>query len=415
MLALDLLPFGAFLLLLGIKVIGQGLVTGTLFSYIFLFSLAGTAVSALSMFGLRRLLGPKRMSLAGISVLGALLSNGAQLALARVFIFGESTRYITPPFLAMGLITGLALGLFCEYFIRRSRWYAARCDTPDPAVFVGVRKTAEEKKTARQDSTGTLVAKKNGGTRERARERRQQNYERLFSGGELCLAGMLMVPALVFNPNPYFRVLQFLFFWFLAWLSGRKKNPLITILIILGIVMFNLLVPYGQVLFSIREFRITQGALLAGIQRGVTLEALIMLSRTAIRRDLRIPGTFGELVGESFRILALIQEQGRTIARKDIIGSIDALMVNLSEPGEARDEADSPGKEAAQPSTPDLAGEFPAQRAIPALASEFPTQKAWSLSAADGRRASAIPGRAILAAAVLLAWLLWFFAVIAKL
>jgi heptaprenyl diphosphate synthase len=125
MLALDLLPFNLFLLLVGIKVLGQGLVTGTIFSYIFLFSLAGTGISALSMFGLRRLLRPDRISLIGISVLGALLSNGAQLVLAWAFIFGQSARYITPPFLAMGIITGLGLGLFCESFIRRSRWYAA--------------------------------------------------------------------------------------------------------------------------------------------------------------------------------------------------------------------------------------------------------------------------------------------------
>jgi heptaprenyl diphosphate synthase len=115
--------------LAGIKILGQGLVTGTIFSYIFLFSLTGTGISALSMFGLRRLFGPDRMSLVGISVLGALLSNGAQSALAWVFVFGQSARYIVPPFLAMGIITGVGLGLFCESFIRRSRWYAAHRET----------------------------------------------------------------------------------------------------------------------------------------------------------------------------------------------------------------------------------------------------------------------------------------------
>jgi heptaprenyl diphosphate synthase len=174
-----------------------------------------------------------------------------------------------------------------------------------------------------------------------------------------------MMPALVFNPNPYFRVLQFLFFWFLAFLAGKRNNPLITILIILGIVAFNLLAPYGRVLFSRGLFRITEGALLAGIQRGVTLEGLIMLSRAAIRRDLRLPGSFGKLIGESFRILAFVQERKNTITRKNFVQAIDNLMIELSETEEL------------------------------------------CIPAAEKRRRPAAAGRIILAAAVILAWLPW--------
>ncbi|GHV63010.1 hypothetical protein AGMMS49587_11640 [Spirochaetia bacterium] len=130
MLALDIFPLPTFVLLVGIKILGQALITGTLFSYIFLFSLAGTALSAGAMYGLRRLLGPKRISLVGVGTAGALISNLTQLALAWVFIFGQSARYIAPPFLALGLVTGVALGLFCEYFTARSQWYAARAKRP---------------------------------------------------------------------------------------------------------------------------------------------------------------------------------------------------------------------------------------------------------------------------------------------
>lgn len=139
------------------------------------------------------------------------------------------------------------------------------------------------------------------------------------------------MPALLFNPNTIFRVFQFFFFWFLAWLTGKKNNPLITILIILGIVAFNLLAPYGRVIVSLGFFKITTGALLAGIHRGVTLEALIMLSRVTIRQDLRLPGSFGELVGESFRIFAEITERKNIIDRKNIAAGIDKLLIELSE------------------------------------------------------------------------------------
>ena len=126
MLALDIFPFHTFMVLVGIKILGQALITGTLFSYVFLFSLAGTSLSALTMYALRRLLGPGRISLIGVGTAGAMLSNVTQLALAWLFIFRNNVRYIAPPFLAAGLITGIILGIFCEVFIRRSQWYAAR-------------------------------------------------------------------------------------------------------------------------------------------------------------------------------------------------------------------------------------------------------------------------------------------------
>jgi heptaprenyl diphosphate synthase len=203
------------------------------------------------------------------------------------------------------------------------------------------------------------------------RSKRQAVYERLFSARSLCLAGFLIMPALLFNPITIFRVAQFFFFWFLAWLSGKKNNPLFTLLIILGIVAFNLIVPYGRVLFSLGPFRITQGALLAGIQRAVTLEGLIMLSRASIRQDLKIPGGLGELIGESFRIFALITEKKQRITRKNFIGDIDSLMLELSGEGEEALQAHS--------------------------------------SPAVDKKPRRIAGLIILAAVVILAWLPWGF------
>jgi heptaprenyl diphosphate synthase len=126
MLALDMFPFAVFLMLVAIKVLGQALITGTLFSYIFLFSLAGTLLSAVSMYGLRRLLGRERISLIGVGTVGAMMSNISQLALAWVFVFRNNVQFIAPPFLAAGVITGIALGVFCELFTRRSQWFARR-------------------------------------------------------------------------------------------------------------------------------------------------------------------------------------------------------------------------------------------------------------------------------------------------
>jgi heptaprenyl diphosphate synthase len=124
MLALDIFSFGSFLLLVCIKVFGQALITGTLFSYIFLFSIAGTFTSAMVMYALRCIFGKDRLTFIGIGTAGAMVSNLAQLVLSWFFIFGESTLYLAPPFLTMGLFTGITLGFFCEVFSKKSKWYA---------------------------------------------------------------------------------------------------------------------------------------------------------------------------------------------------------------------------------------------------------------------------------------------------
>jgi len=109
------------LLLVLLKAVGQGLINGTLFSYIFLFSLSGTIVSGIVMlavyYGFK-----SNVSLVGISVLGALASNLVQLVLSKIFIFGAAVKYIAPPFLITGFITSVILGIFASSFIQRSKW-----------------------------------------------------------------------------------------------------------------------------------------------------------------------------------------------------------------------------------------------------------------------------------------------------
>ena len=105
-----------------LKILGQGLINGTLFSYVFLFSAAGSVASAVVMFAVSRL--PDRVvSLVGVSISGGLASTMAQLALAFLLVFGKGTLYIAPVFLTISLITSVVLGLIASSFCLRSRWY----------------------------------------------------------------------------------------------------------------------------------------------------------------------------------------------------------------------------------------------------------------------------------------------------
>jgi heptaprenyl diphosphate synthase len=123
LLAADLLPLPWYLALALVKVFGMSVISGTLFSYVALFSLAGTLTAALAMWLARRALG-RLVSAVGVSILGAVASNAVQMGIASLLVFGDAVRLIAPPFLATGLVTGALLGFFAEAFARKSTWYA---------------------------------------------------------------------------------------------------------------------------------------------------------------------------------------------------------------------------------------------------------------------------------------------------
>jgi hypothetical protein len=100
-----------------------------------------------------------------------------------------------------------------------------------------------------------------------------------------------------------------------------------------GIVFFHLLAPYGKVLFTAGPLRITQGSLFAGLEKAVTLEGLLMLSRACIRSDLKLPGMIGSLLGESLRLLELMRERKGIIRKGRIIEGIDQLMLEMEAVG----------------------------------------------------------------------------------
>ena len=121
LLSLEFLNPGEYLVLLILKVLGQGLINGTFASYVFLFSLAGTFSSGWLMFLLHRA-GGRHISLMGVSIAGAMASSMTQLVLSVYFVFGEKSWLMMPWFTLSSLGTGLLIGWFSNRFQRESRW-----------------------------------------------------------------------------------------------------------------------------------------------------------------------------------------------------------------------------------------------------------------------------------------------------
>lgn len=103
------------------KVFLQAMLYGTLFSYIFVFSFSGTLLSVCLMVLALRLF-KNNISFIGISLLGALAFNSAQLFAAYFILLGKSVFLVAPFFYLAGIVSSVILGYVVERFYRESQW-----------------------------------------------------------------------------------------------------------------------------------------------------------------------------------------------------------------------------------------------------------------------------------------------------
>ncbi|MCX8013414.1 MAG: Gx transporter family protein, partial [Rectinema sp.] len=321
LLAVDLLPFQWFFVLAAAKVVGMSIISGTLFSYVALFSLAGTLVAALVMRGVR-MVGKQAVSPIGISIAGAVTSNAIQMLIARYVIFGEVAWLIAPLFLATGLVTGTAMGLFAAHFAATSRWYAC-----------AVRGTeyAPEAIASVEDSADTAPAGKPGRTsralrRDSRRGSRREAYESRVNPVYSALAGIALAIAFLFQRGLLPKTIFLIGFILWAWVAGKRFSFGSTLVVSLGIIVANLLIPSGRVIMKIGPLTVTELALIEGISKALTFEGLMYLSKAAIMPGLRFPGRFGAIIAQAFRYYDRIIEYRGGVRARSFVRDIDSLL-----------------------------------------------------------------------------------------
>lgn len=321
LLAVDLLPFKWFLVLAAAKVVGMSIVSGTLFSYVALFSLAGTLVAALVMRGVRRV-GKKAVSLIGVSMAGAVTSNAVQMIIARYVIFGEAAWLIAPLFLATGLITGALMGLFSEYFIEHSSWYAcaigasdtidSEIDAEQEAFDAGADHKKSRKSHKKQPSQKRLA--------------RRQWYEDMFDPRIQALLGVGIAVFFLLQREIVPKALYLLLFIVWTWVAGKRFSLVSTVVVTLGIVIANLFIPSGHVLFKLGPLTITEVALKEGFSKALTFEGLMYLSKATIMPGLHFPGRFGGIIAKAFQYYDRVIEYRGKVHAKTIVRDVDALL-----------------------------------------------------------------------------------------
>ena len=179
----------------------------------------------------------------------------------------------------------------------------------------------------------------------------------------LFLCGALLFPPFLLQQDIVIRCGLVGLFLVLNLAAVRRVRILQSALVALGIVAFNLVIPTGRVLAAPLGLPITEGALKSGVMKATAMTGLIFLSRFSIRPDLRLPGRLGGLIGKSLFYFEAIMSQRRRIDRRDIIGSVDALLVSVTErAGDGSNASSNP--EAAPPQDATARGGLPALIAL---------------------------------------------------
>ncbi len=156
-----------------------------------------------------------------------------------------------------------------------------------------------------------------------------ERARRIFDPYALAAAGLAVVAALLFQPRLEPRAAVLLGAMAFSWGTGRKVPVLGTALVVLGIVGANLLVPVGRVLAAWGPIRVTETALREGIEKAVTFEALIYVSKAAIRSDLRLPGRFGGTIASALRCYERILETRIRLRRASFLEDLDAVLLAI--------------------------------------------------------------------------------------
>ncbi|MCQ2573741.1 MAG: Gx transporter family protein [Treponema sp.] len=298
-------------LLIFLKVLLQGIVSGTLFSYIFLFSLAGSLASGFSMMAVYSAL--KRTSWVGVSLCGGLFNNAAQLVCAYFIMFGDSVRYIAPVLLTISFVTSFLLGLAANIFEQNSEWLkvlkegetAPRGEGPAVSSSEATVTVAEGMSVSEVRNTGKAPI--------------------LFL--IFALAGIVVTS---FTKNLILVYSLMAAFAVVVLIKKKRIRILPSIIIILSVTVLSLFNPYGKILYTFGKWNITWGAMEAGLLRSGKLCAMVFMSQSAVDKNMKLPGKFGAFLERVFGTVAQLTEEKVKVEKGKTIGSfIDSLICSV--------------------------------------------------------------------------------------
>ncbi len=210
---------------------------------------------------------------------GGLANNLAQLGIACIFLFGENTKFVAPVLLAISFVASIAMGLFANVFVEKSKWLADL-----------------------KNRNWTEV--KSAGKKSAAAEEKKSSSKFQF----LVLAFSLSMFILLFFSKSIYAVSGiFLLAVIACFIKNKRVNLLPSLALILSVTFFSILVPHGKILAEIWKLKITDGAIFSGLERSIKLCSCVFLSKLIANKNMKLPskaGIFMSFVFEYFEKLS---------------------------------------------------------------------------------------------------------------
>ena len=153
--------------------------------------------------------------------------------------------------------------------------------------------------------------------------------------------GLALLACLVFAADWKARGLLALLGMGLALAAGKRVSFGYFAFLVASVVVFNLFLPVGRVWLTLGPVPITEGAFFLGLGKGMTFAGLVFFSLASISRDLRLPGRFGALWGQTFAWYEQLMDQRKALKPRALLMSIDRLLERLY-PTRPGTEADRP-------------------------------------------------------------------------
>ncbi|NLM01153.1 MAG: hypothetical protein GX220_06850 [Treponema sp.] len=291
-----------FFFLVLLKILCQAFISGTFFSYIFIFSFFSTFASSITMFFLHKFFSQK-ISCIGLSISGSLANNFVQIIFSKFFLFKDGIRYISPLLLTSGFITGIALGIFANIFVKKSQWF------------------------------DYFINNKSFPTKNIQTEPISHNSEKKINLYLLFFVSLIVMLWFVLQKNVKIISVATVIFFIILYIKNiiKKKKPpqiLPPFFLLLTVVACSLLQPFGKVLFQIGTFSITSGALFAGIRRGCIVIGTVFLSKIAISDNLKIPGKIGTLLTQIFNDFEKLSSIKKAVKTQTFFSDLDSQLLH---------------------------------------------------------------------------------------
>lgn len=291
MLSLSVFKKKETMLLIFLKIFLQAVITGTLFSYVFIFSFAGSVASGFFMMLVYSVFKSK-ISFVGISVCGAFANNIAQIFLAAVFMFGGNVKFIAPPMLCVSFFSSLALGLFAEKFCGESVWF---------------------KELA-------------GGVPQKTAPLFSESKRINFFNAIVSVSGFLI---LTFRNSVFEIYFTVIFFAFLVFIKRRKLKILPSVLLIFSIVFFSLFPPCGKILFSFWKLNVALDSLVLGLVKAGRLCGFVFVSQFLISENTFFPGKAGKFFSIVMSYFSKLTETRIRLTKENFICQIDSRLCKV--------------------------------------------------------------------------------------